>query len=139
MSETEISTLGEFGLIDRLTRDFTPSQPSTVVGVGDDCAVLRHNDMETLVTTDLLLEGIHFDLTYTPLRHLGYKAIVVNLSDVVAMNGTPRQVTVSVGVSKRFTVEHLDELYAGIRLACKHYHRGAPQWCARHRPHLRER
>ena len=121
MSETEISTLGEFGLIDRLTRDFTPSQPSTVVGVGDDCAVLRHSDMETLVTTDLLLEGIHFDLTYTPLRHLGYKAIVVNLSDVVAMNGTPRQVTVSVGVSKRFTVEHLDELYAGIRLACKHY------------------
>ncbi|MBQ1797843.1 MAG: hypothetical protein IIZ89_00575, partial [Muribaculaceae bacterium] len=76
MSETEISTLGEFGLIDHLTRDFTPSQPSTVVGVGDDCAVLRHNDMETLVTTDLLLEGIHFDLTYTPLRHLGYKAIV---------------------------------------------------------------
>ena len=121
MSETEISTLGEFGLIDQLTRDFKVKNASTIRGVGDDCAVIDYGDMKTLVTTDLLLEGIHFDLTYTPLKHLGYKAVAVNLSDVYAMNGTPRQITVSLGISKRFTVEHINELYAGIYAACERY------------------
>ncbi len=122
--ETEISTLGEFGLIRQLTRDFTVKNSSTVKGVGDDCAVLNYSqspDMRTLVTTDVLLEGIHFDLTYTPLKHLGYKAVVVNVSDVVAMGGTPRQITVSLGISKRFTIEHITELYQGMRAACEHY------------------
>ena len=121
MSETEISTLGEFGLIDQLTRDFKVKNASTIRGVGDDCAVIDYGDMKTLVTTDLLLEGIHFDLTYTPLKHLGYKAVAVNLSDVYAMNGTPRQITVSLGISKRFTVEHINELYARIYAACERY------------------
>ena len=121
MSETEISTLGEFGLIDQLTRDFKVKNKTTVRGVGDDCAVLDYGAMKTLVTTDLLLEGIHFDLTYTPLKHLGYKAVAVNLSDVYAMNGTPRQITVSLGISKRFTVEHINELYSGIYAACEKY------------------
>lgn len=121
MSETEISTLGEFGLIDSLTRDFKVKNPSTLRGVGDDCAVLDYGDKRTLVTTDLLLEGIHFDLTYTPLKHLGYKAVAVNLSDVYAMNGTPKQITVSLGISKRFTVEHINELYSGIYAACEKY------------------
>lgn len=119
--ETEISSLGEFGLIDRLTKDLPLKQSSTKVGVGDDAAVLDLKDGETLVTTDLLLEGIHFDLRYVPLRHLGYKAAVVNFSDIYAMNGQPRQITVSLGVSSRFTVEHIEELYAGIRLACELY------------------
>lgn len=124
MSETEISTLGEFGLIDQLTKDFKIKNSSTEKGVGDDCAVLNYStdaNLRTLVTTDVLLEGIHFDLTYTPLRHLGYKAAVVNFSDVYAMNGTPKQITVSLGISKRFTIEHISELYAGIRLACEQY------------------
>lgn len=121
MSETEISSLGEFGLIDHLTRDFKVKNPSTLKGVGDDCAVIDYDGKRTLVTTDLLLEGIHFDLTYTPLKHLGYKAVAVNLSDVYAMNGTPRQITVSLGISKRFTVEHINELYAGIYTACEKY------------------
>lgn len=121
MSETEISTLGEFGLIDSLTHDFKVKNASTLHGVGDDCAVIDYGDKKTLVTTDLLLEGIHFDLTYTPLKHLGYKAVAVNLSDVYAMNGTPRQITVSLGISKRFTVEHINELYAGIYAACERY------------------
>ena len=121
MKETEISTLGEFGLIDHLTEGMESVNASTRRGVGDDCAVLCYGDKETLVTTDLLLEGIHFDLRYVPLKHLGYKAIVVNLSDVYAMNGTPRQVTVSLGISKRFTLEHIEELYAGMRLACEAY------------------
>lgn len=121
MSETEISTLGEFGLIESLTKDFKVKNASTLRGVGDDCAVLDYSGKKTLVTTDLLLEGIHFDLTYTPLKHLGYKAVAVNLSDVYAMNGTPRQVTVSLGISKRFTVEHINELYAGIYTACEKY------------------
>ncbi len=120
--ETEISTLGEFGLIEQLTKGFECKNAGTYKGVGDDCAVIHGNaECETLVTTDLLLEGIHFDLTYVPLRHLGYKAVAVNVSDVVAMNGTPRQITVSLGISKRFTVEHIAELYAGIRLACEAY------------------
>lgn len=119
----EISKYGEFALIEHLTRDFPLRQPSTVCGVGDDCAILDHQpaDGQLLVTTDLLLEGIHFDLTYCPLRHLGYKACVVNFSDIYAMMGTPRQVTVSLGISKRFQVEDLEELYAGIRLACDIY------------------
>ena len=121
VNETEISTLGEFGLIDRITKDFPIKNTSTQVAVGDDCAVLDYGDKKTLVTTDLLLEGIHFDLTYVPLKHLGYKAAVVNFSDIYAMNGTPRQITVSLGISKRFTIEHIDELYAGIRLACEEY------------------
>ena len=119
--ETEIATLGEFGLIEKLTKDFHIVNDSTLRGIGDDCAVIDHAGMKTLVTTDLLLEGIHFDLRYMPLRHLGYKAVVVNLSDIYAMNGTPRQVTVSLGISKRFTVEHITELYDGIRAACEHY------------------
>ena len=117
----EISTLGEFGLIDHLTKNFASKNDSTVRGVGDDCAVMNYGDKRMLVTTDLLLEGIHFDLRYVPLKHLGYKAVVVNLSDIYAMNGTPRQITVSLGISKRFTVEHIEELYAGIRLACEEY------------------
>lgn len=121
MSETEISTLGEFGLIDQLTRDFKVKNASTLRGVGDDCAVIDYEGKKTLVTTDLLLEGIHFDLTYTPLKHLGYKAVAVNLSDVYAMNGTPRQITVSLGISKRFTIEHINELYSGIYAACEKY------------------
>ena len=117
----EISTLGEFGLIDHLTNDFVSKNESTQRGVGDDCAVMNYGDKRTLVTTDLLLEGIHFDLRYVPLKHLGYKAVVVNLSDVYAMNGTPQQITVSLGISKRFTLEHIEELYSGIRLAFKEY------------------
>lgn len=119
--ETEISKLGEFGLIDRLTRDIQLKNPSTLKGVGDDCAVLEYKDAEVLVSTDLLVEGIHFDLTYTPLKHLGYKSAIVNFSDIYAMNGHPRQITVSLAVSQRFTVEHLEELYSGIRLACEIY------------------
>ncbi|MDE6496267.1 MAG: thiamine-phosphate kinase [Duncaniella sp.] len=117
----EISELGEFGLIDRLTRDLPRHNDSTWRGVGDDCAVLRYPSTDVLVTTDLLLEGVHFDLTYVPLKHLGYKSAIVNFSDIYAMNGTPRQITVSLGISKRFTVEHIEELYAGIRLACEIY------------------
>lgn len=116
---TEISTLGEFGLIDRLTAGLEPRNASTLKGIGDDCAVIHQPDKELLVTTDLLLEGIHFDLTYVPLRHLGYKAAMVNISDICAMNGTPRQITVSLGISRRFSVEDMEELYAGIRLACE--------------------
>lgn len=119
---TPISQLGEFGLIERLTGDLKPTQPSTLTGVGDDCAVIGNTDGEhTLVTTDMLMEGIHFDLVYTPLKHLGYKAVMVNLSDIYAMNATPRQLTVSVAVGKRFGVEHMDELYAGIRMACEQH------------------
>lgn len=119
---TEISQLGEFGLIDRLTKDLPHHNPSTVRSVGDDAAVLRYSgDVDELVTTDLLVEGIHFDLTYMPLKHLGYKTAVVNFSDIYAMNGHPRQIVVSLAISSRFAVEHLEELYAGIRLACDIY------------------
>lgn len=118
---TEISSIGEFGLIDRLTKDFPLRDDSSKKGVGDDAAVLSYGDKEVLVTTDLLLEGIHFDLRYVPLKHLGYKSAIVNFSDIYAMNGTPRQITVSLGVSSRFTVEHIEELYSGIRLACEIY------------------
>ena len=118
---TEISTLGEFGLIDRLTKELPRHNDSTLTGVGDDAAVLSFPETKILVTTDLLLENVHFDLTYVPLKHLGYKSAVVNFSDIYAMNGTPRQITVSLGISKRFTVEHIEELFAGIRLACEIY------------------
>lgn len=118
---TEISKYGEFGLIKHLTSTFKIQNPSTLKGVGDDAAVLDYSDKQILVTTDLLLEGVHFDLTYVPLKHLGYKSAVVNFSDVYAMNGQPKQITVSLGVSKRFSVEHLEELYAGIKLACDVY------------------
>ena len=121
INETEINELGEFGLIDRLTKDFPIINKETVLGVGDDAAVMNFGDKEVLVTTDLLLEGIHFDLRYVPLQHLGYKAAVVNFSDIYAMNGTPREITVSIGVSSRFTVEHLELLYSGIRKACEIY------------------
>lgn len=118
---TEISQLGEFGLIDHLTKEFSLRNPQTHKGIGDDCAVIGFGEKEALVTTDLLLEGIHFDLRYVPLKHLGYKAAIVNFSDVYAMNGTPKQITVSLGISSRFTVEHIEELYSGIRLACEIY------------------
>ena len=119
--QTEISELGEFGLIDRLTKELKVINASTCKSVGDDAAVLSYPDSKVLVTTDLLLEGVHFDLTYVPLKHLGYKAVAVNLSDIYAMNGTPRQITVSLGISKRFTVEHIETLYEGLRLACEVY------------------
>ncbi|MBQ8773814.1 MAG: thiamine-phosphate kinase, partial [Muribaculaceae bacterium] len=119
--ETEISTLGEFGLIERITKDVKVQNPSSIKGVGDDCAILEYKSNQVLVSTDLLLEGVHFDLTYVPLKHLGYKSAVVNFSDIYAMNGHPRQIVVSLGISKRFTVEHIEELYAGIKLACNVY------------------
>lgn len=119
--QTEIATLGEFGLIRELTKSVKIKNDSTLKGVGDDAAVLDYNGKLQLVTTDLLLEGIHFDLTYVPLKHLGYKSAVVNFSDIYAMNGMPKQITVSIGVSKRFTVEHIRQLYDGIKLACEVY------------------
>lgn len=119
--EREISEVGEFGLIDLLTKDFPLRNESSRKGVGDDAAVLSYGDKEVLVTTDLLLEGIHFDLRYVPLKHLGYKAAIVNFSDIYAMMGTPKQIVVSLGVSSRFTVDHIEELYSGIRLACELY------------------
>lgn len=119
---TEINTLGEFGLIDRLTEGRQLRNPSSVKGVGDDAAVIDNRGLLTVVTTDMLLEGIHFDLMYTPLKHLGYKSVVVNLSDIYAMNAIPQQVTVSIAISNRFSVEALEELYAGIYKACEIYH-----------------
>ena len=121
MTRTPISKLGEFGLIRHLTQELTNHQSSTLYGVGDDAAVLNHSGKRTLVTTDLLLEGIHFNLEYVPLRHLGYKAVAVNVSDICAMNGTPTQITVGLGVSSRFAVEDMEEFYAGVRAACEHY------------------
>lgn len=121
MNRTEISSLGEFGLIKHLTKDFEKKNSSTVLGVGDDAAIMDYKEKQVLVTTDLLLEGIHFDLVYVPLMHLGYKSAVVNFSDIYAMNGFPKQITVSLGVSKRFSVEDIEELYAGIKLACDKY------------------
>ncbi len=120
-SQTEISALGEFGLIDRITKGLELKHSSSVLGVGDDAAKLNYGGTDVLVTTDMLLEGVHFDLTYVPLKHLGYKAAVVNFSDIYAMNGIPRQITVSLGISRRFTVEHIDALYSGIKLACEIY------------------
>jgi len=120
-SNTDLSTLGEFGLIHHLTKNIELQNASSIVGVGDDAAVIDHLGRQTVVTTDLLIEGIHFDLAYTPLKHLGYKSIIVNLSDIYAMNAIPTQVTVSIGVSNRFSVEALDEFYEGIYLACATY------------------
>ena len=122
IKRTEISTLGEFGLIDRLTEALPIENASTRLAVGDDAAVLSYPDKQILVSTDLLMEGIHFDLTYTPLKHLGYKAAVVNMSDIYAMNGTPRQLTVSIALGRNFSVEQVEELYSGIRTACERYH-----------------
>ena len=116
---TEISTLGEFGLIKHLTENIRLQNPESKYGVGDDAAVLEFNDQQTLVTTDLLMEGVHFDLVYTPLKHLGYKAAIVNFSDIYAMNGTPKQITVSLAVSKRFCIEDLELFYEGLQLACQ--------------------
>lgn len=120
-TRTEISKLGEFGLIEHLTQNMPLKNAETLKGVGDDAAVLDYKDKQVLVTTDLLLEGVHFDLTYVPLKHLGYKSAVVNFSDIYAMNGQPKQITVSIGLSKRFSVEDMEELYSGIRLACDIY------------------
>ena len=120
-NRTEISTLGEFGLIRHLTNRIEIKNNSTIKGVGDDAAILSYEDKQVLVTTDLLLEGIHFDLTYVPLKHLGYKSAVVNFSDIYAMNGQPKQITVSLGISKRFSVEDVEDFYAGLKLACDVY------------------
>lgn len=121
MAKTDISKLGEFGLIKHLTEGIKPKNNTTRYGIGDDAAVLDFKGYQTLVTSDILLEGIHFNLEYVPLKHLGYKAAVVNFSDICAMNGKPTQIIVSLGISKRFSVEDLDELYAGLRLACDLY------------------
>ncbi len=120
-AKTPLSDLGEFALIDLLTKDFSLQQPSTEKGAGDDAAVIKPSDKNILVSTDMLVEGVHFDLAYMPLKHLGYKAVMVNLSDMYAMNGTATQITVSIAVSNRFSKEALEELYAGIYLACKNY------------------
>lgn len=120
-NNTLLSELGEFGLIDHLTKNFPVIHPSTLKGVGDDAAVLNLNEGQSVVTTDLLIEGVHFDLSYVPLKHLGYKSVMVNLSDVYAMNAHPTQITVSLAVSNRFPLEALEELYSGIALACKNY------------------
>jgi thiamine-monophosphate kinase len=121
ITRTEISTLGEFGLIEHLTKNIEFHNASTILGVGDDAAVIDHFGKQTVVTTDLLVEGIHFDLMYTPLKHLGYKSIIVNLSDVYAMNATPTQVTLSIAFSNRFSLEALDEFYEGVYAACNRY------------------
>ena len=118
-NRTEISTLGEFGLIKHLTENIKLQNPESKYGVGDDAAVLEFNNQQTLVTTDLLMEGVHFDLTYVPLQHLGYKAVMANLSDIYAMNGAPKQITVSLGISARFSVEDIEALYNGMRRACE--------------------
>ena len=115
---TDISKLGEFGLIHHLTDNIKTKNESTIKGVGDDCAVLHYPDSEVLVTTDMLMEGVHFDLTYIDLQHLGYKSAMVNISDIFAMNGTPRQLTVSLALSKRFKVEDMEQFYSGLRMAC---------------------
>ena len=123
MSEdrTEISSLGEFGLIEHLTRNIEIRNASTIVGVGDDGAVIDHFGKQTVISTDLLIEGIHFDLVYTPLKHLGYKSVVVNISDIYAMNAIPTQITLSIGISNRFSLEALDEFYEGVYAACEQY------------------
>ncbi len=118
---TEVADLGEFGLIQHLTRNIELQNASSIVGVGDDAAVIDHFGKQTVVTTDMLIEGVHFDLMYTPLKHLGYKSVVINLSDVYAMNATPTQITISLGLSNRFSVEALDEFYEGVYAACSKY------------------
>ena len=117
----QISELGEFNLIKRLTESVKLHNASSAKGIGDDCAVMNYGEKQVLATTDVLLEGIHFDLTYTPLKHLGYKSAVVNFSDIYAMNGQPKQLLVTIGISKRFEVEQIEELYSGLLLACSKY------------------
>jgi thiamine-monophosphate kinase len=121
MERTEISSLGEFGLIDHLTKNIEHQNASTILGVGDDAAVIDHFGKQTVVTTDLLIEGVHFDLMYTPLKHLGYKSVIVNLSDIYAMNAVPTQITIALGISNRFSLEALDEFYEGVYAACNKY------------------
>lgn len=120
-NRTDVNELGEFGLIEHLTLPFVNRRSSTVKGIGDDAAVIKGGEQELLVSTDMLVEGIHFDLMYTPLKHLGYKSVVVNVSDICAMNGIAEQITVSVALSNRFSVEAMEEIYEGIRLACAFY------------------
>ena len=120
-SDTELSELGEFGLIKHLTQHIEINHPSTIKGVGDDAAVIDNGNLQTVVTTDMLVEGVHFDLTYVPLRHLGYKSVVVNLSDIYAMNAEPKQIVVSIAISNRFKLGALEELYSGMLMACKKY------------------
>ncbi len=120
-TRTEISSIGEFGLIEHLTKNIELQNVSSVIGVGDDAAVIDHLGRQTVITTDLLIEGVHFDLMYTPLKHLGYKSVIVNLSDIYAMNATPTQLTLSIGVSNRFSVEALEEFYEGVYTACEKY------------------
>ena len=121
MERTEIQDLGEFGLIGRLTEGLQKRQPSTLLGVGDDAAVIDPLGKRVVVSTDLLVEGVHFDLSYVPLKHLGYKAVIANLSDICAMNSLPTQILVGLGISNRFSVEALEELYSGMKLACELY------------------
>ncbi|MGN6291124.1 MAG: thiamine-phosphate kinase [Chitinophagaceae bacterium] len=121
MERTEISSLGEFGLIDHLTKNIELQNVSSLVGVGDDAAVIDHFGKQTVITTDLLVEGVHFDLMYTPLKHLGYKSVIVNLSDIYAMNATPTQIVIGLGISNRFSLEALDEFYEGVYAACAAY------------------
>ncbi len=121
MERTELNALGEFGLIDRIKSKFTTQNPETITGIGDDAAVIDLGDKYMLISTDMLLEGVHFDLAYAPLRHLGYKAVAVNVSDIAAMNGIAKQITVSIGLSNRISVEAVDEIYEGIRFACEDY------------------
>src|SRR6478752_9846756 len=120
-NRTEIASLGEFGLIKYLTQNIEIQNASTILGVGDDAAVIDHFGKQTVVTTDLLVEGVHFDLMYTPLKHLGYKSVVVNLSDLYAMNAMPTQITMSIAISNRFSLEALDEFYEGVYAACEKY------------------
>ena len=119
--DTELSELGEFGLIKHLTQHIELNHDSTIKGVGDDAAVINNGKLETVISTDMLVEGVHFDLTYVPLKHLGYKSVIVNLSDIYAMNAEPRQIVVSIAISNRFKLGALEELYAGMLLACKKY------------------
>ncbi|MEJ7684219.1 MAG: thiamine-phosphate kinase [Segetibacter sp.] len=120
-NRTEISSLGEFGLIEHLTKNFEIRNASTILSIGDDAAVIDHFGKQTVITSDMLVEGIHFDLMYTPLKHLGYKSVVVNLSDVYAMNATPTHITLNIAFSNRFSVEALDEFYEGVYAACEKY------------------
>src|SRR5678810_842604 len=120
-NRTEISSLGEFGLIEHLTRNIELQNASSIVGVGDDAAIIDHFGKQTVITTDLLIEGVHFDLMYTPLKHLGYKSVIVNISDVYAMNATPTQIILNIAISNRFSIEALDEFYSGVYTACEKY------------------
>jgi thiamine-monophosphate kinase len=120
-NRTEISSLGEFGLIEHLTKNIELQNASSIVGVGDDAAVIDHFGKQTVITSDMLVEGVHFDLMYTPLKHLGYKSVIVNLSDIYAMNATPTQMILNIAISNRFSIEALDEFYSGVYTACEKY------------------